>query len=569
MKVSDYIVEFLILKGIKEAFGYPGGSAANLIDSFSKYKDSIHAHVTYHEQGAAFAACGYAQTAGVPGVAYSIGGPGVTNLMTGIGHAYYDSIPLICLTGNVNTYEMSGSLNIRQRGFQEADNVSIVKPLVKYAECIQRVEDVRYCLEKAYSVALSGRKGPVVVDLPMDITKADVDVESMRGYEEEKAVENEEDFSQSISDLLSRSKRPLLIFGNGVRDDKYRPVLEKVVNSSGIPYVTSMIAIDVLGNNPHRYGFIGACGNRCANFIAAKSDLIISIGSRLDIRQVGFNRSYFAPDAKIIRVDIDPGELEYKVHDNEDAYCMDALKFLRVLENIDCSERFLEWNNICDTIKEKLKEDDNAWRPNRYIKAISEMIPSDSVITTDVGQNMVWTAQSFALKNGQRILFSGGFGSMGHALPSAIGAYYGRKQRPTYAITGDGGMQMNIQELQFVARENLPVKVIVFNNNALGMIRHFQETWFDSNYFQTKPEGGFTSPSFADIASAYGIRSMKICSESEVENCREWLQDSMPAVIEIKINEDTYEYPKLKFGQPNQDQEPLIDRGLYEELMSL
>lgn len=569
MKVSDYIVEFLISKGITEAFGYPGGSAANLIDSFSKYKDKISAHATYHEQGAAFAACGYAQATGVPGVAYSIGGPGVTNLMTGIGHAYYDSIPLICLTGNVNTYEMTGDLHIRQKGFQEADNVSIVQPLVKYAKCIYKPEAVRYILEKAYAIAMSGRKGPVLVDLPMDVTRAQVDLESLRGYETKEDEGKGNEFAGRIESLVKKSQRPLFIFGNGVRGKECRPLLEKAVESTGIPFVTSMIAIDAIGKHPHRYGFIGACGNRCANFIAAKSDLIIAIGSRLDIRQVGFVRDNFAPNAEIVRVDIDPGELEYKVHDNEMGFCMDAGGALAILGKLRCSERFSEWIHVCDEIQAKLKTHDVAWKPNRYLRTISEMIPENTYITADVGQNMVWTAQSFAVKKGQHVLFSGGFGSMGHALPAAIGACLGNWKKPVYAITGDGGMQMNIQELQLIARDGIPVKIIVFNNNALGMIRHFQETWFEGNYFQTKPEGGFSSPSFSDIAGAYGIRSMVIADEKGIADCRELLQNEEPALIEIRINEDTYEYPKLKFGHPNQDQEPLIDRGLYEELMGL
>lgn len=569
IKVTDYIVEFLIEKGITHAFGYPGGSAANLVNSFYLYRDSISSHVTYNEQGAAFAACGYAQMTGVPGVAYSIGGPGATNLITGIGHAWFDSIPLICLTGNVNTYESAEGMKVRQRAFQECNIIPVVSSLTKYCAYVDKAEDIRYHLEKAYAYAMSGRKGPVLLDLPMDVSRAMVDVDDLHGYvaEIENKFDSKEDFATVLTEALNRANYPLLILGNGVKDVRLAEPLQNAVEHMNIPCVTSMIAFDVLQHSCLAYGFLGASGSRSANFIAAKSDLILSIGSRLDIRQVGAKRENFAPGAKIIRVDIDRGELEYKLHEDEISFCLDAEDALDVMCKLPICKDYTHWRWICETIRQKTEKMDMR-TPNILMESVSEMIPEKVTITTDVGQNQVWTAQNFKVKKEQKVLFSGGFGSMGHALPAAIGAYYATG-RMTVAIAGDGGIQMNIQELQFLSREQIPVKIIVFNNHALGMIRHFQEVWFDGVYYQTRPEGGFSSPSFCRIAEAYGIDSVEINNVSEMEKCRELLESKCPALIEIQINEDTYEYPKLKFGNPNQDQEPLMDRELFNDLMEL
>lgn len=570
MKVSDYIVKFLIDKGVTDAFGYPGGSISHLVDSFVKYKDSINAHVTYHEQGAAFAASAYALVRGVPGVAYATGGPGITNLVTGIGHAYFDSIPVIFFTGNVNTYEAKKDLPIRQRAFQESDNISIVMSLTKYAIYVDDPEKIRLYLEEAYYYATNGRKGPVVVDLPMDIQRAEVDVNLLKGFEPSDRLnyENRERYTEQLTEALRNAERPCLILGNGIKNSGAQDLAKTAVEHLGIPYVTSMIAFDVLGDHPQNFGFIGAYGAREANFIAAKSDLIISIGSRMDIRQVGVRRENFAPNAQIFRVDIDPGELEYRVHDDELSFCMTAEAALQSLAEIPLPKVYSEWMSLCKEIKAELHGYDDSL-PNKYVKILDDFIPEGVPITTDVGQNQVWVPQSFALKPKQQFLFSGGLGSMGHALPAAIGAHYGSGRKITYCFCGDGGLQMNIQELQYIAREELPVKIIVFNNNALGMIRHFQEMYFESRFFQTKPEGGYNAPDFARIANAYGIRGVSVDSPDGLLQYKNMLQDRKAALIEIKIKENTYIFPKLEFGKPNQDQEPLLNRELYNRLMKL
>lgn len=569
MKVSDYIVDFLVKKGIAHVFGYPGGTVTHLMESFRLRQNEIHAYVTYHEQGAAFAACGYAQVTGQPGVAYATSGPGATNLITGICNAWFDSIPTIFLTGQVNTTETRGHYPIRQRGFQEADIVSMVKGVTKYAVQISDPIQIRYCLERAWQEALSGRKGPVLLDIPMNIFRADVDPNSLPSYEKkmETATDSRilESFKQDIQDSLENSQRPSLLLGNGSRN--CQELVRKVMNTLSIPCLSTMIAQDILGDSPLSFGFIGAYGHRQANFVAAKSDLIISIGARLDVRQVGARRETFAPNAKLIRVDIDPGELSYPLRSGEHSYALTAESALEALASLKCSKDYGSWRTVCQEIREALAPYTLKSIGNQVIEALGKTLENTSVITTDVGQNQVWVAQSFPLRGGQQILFSGGLGAMGYSLPAAIGACLG-SGKPVGSISGDGGFQMNIQELQIIAREHLPIKIAVINNHSLGMIRHFQEMYFQKEEFQTTLSGGYSVPDFAAIASSYGIPSKTVRSLDELNETL-WGNPQEPMLVEIQIDSDTYVFPKLEFGKPNQDQEPLIPRDVYARLMAL
>ena len=564
MKTSDYIVEYLIEKGITDVFGYPGGMVTHLMESFSKYQDQITAHVTYHEQGAAMAACGYSQVSGKTGVAYATSGPGATNLITGIANAFMDSIPTVFITGQVNSFEQKGDLKVRQRGFQETDIVSMVKPVTKYAVQVNDAAKIKYYLDKAFYIANHGRKGPVLLDIAMNVTRTDIVVDILEGYVPEKEKKAEVDVN-SLIPVIQHSKRPIILIGNGL--DRGNKEWKQVVNTLGIPVVSSMISVDIQEGLESYYGFIGAYGDRTANFVVAKSDLVLAIGARLDVRQVGAKRENFAPDSTLIRVDIDAGELEYKVHHNEMGIKADANEFLDEILAIWPSADYSSWLNVCNQIKETLFGYDDR-NSNRFVREISKLIPEDSIITTDVGQNQVWVAQSLEVKNGDRVLFSGGHGAMGYSLPASIGAAIASK-KPVYSFNGDGGIQMNIQELQMIAREQLPVKIILFNNNALGMIRHFQEMYFKGNYYQTTPSGGFTSPDFQKLADAYRIDYRVVRNEFEINKLSDELTNEKPILVEVKFNENTYVFPKLEFGKPNQDQEPLLDRSVFDDLMRL
>lgn len=568
MKASDFVVEYLIEKKITDVFGYPGGMVTHLMDSFSKYEHKIKAHVTYNEQGAAFAACGYAQVTGKPGVAYATSGPGATNLITGICNAYMDSIPTIFITGQVNSFEQKGNMNVRQRGFQETDIVSMVKGITKYAVKINDADKLKECLDRAFYESLNGRMGPVLLDMAMDVTRTDIDVNKLKGWipcnYEEKNMLSEKSLQRIVS-AITGAQRPVVLLGNGIDRVKDNTSWKNMLNHIGVPVVSSMIAVDIQTELDNYFGFIGAYGDRTANFIVAKSDLVIAIGSRLDVRQVGAKRENFAPDSKIFRIDIDAGELEYKVHNDEVDIVADSYLALQCI----CKEwsrikpDYSSWRKTCGVIYKELHGHDDK-NYNDFVRKISGLIGNNSVITTDVGQNQVWVAQSFDVKDGQRILFSGGHGAMGYSLPAAIGACIGSGKR-TYCFTGDGGLQMNIQELQFINREKLPITIILFNNNALGMIRHFQEMYFHDNYYQTVPSGGYDNPDFEKLSKAYGFDYKQI---KETDDNISFDIDK-PTFIEVVLNDKTYVFPKLEFGKPNQDQEPLLDRKLFNKLMEL
>ena len=569
MKLSDYIVSFLISKEVTHVFGYPGGMVTHLMDSLDKYSNQIKVCTNYHEQACAFSACGYAQYSHKLGVAYATSGPGATNLMTGIANAYFDSIPTLFITGQVNTYEQKGDTLVRQKGFQEMDVVSVVKPIAKYATMIKKAEDIKYELEKAYYYAMSGRKGPVILDIPMDIFRAEINLDELLGFniiEEEKVDYHH--FAEILKQQLLKAQNPLIIAGAGIskanKVDEFRQLIEILK----IPVVTSMIAIDCLASDsPYNFGFIGAYGHRYANFATAKSDLIISIGSRLDCRQTGSNKEAFSENATLIRIEIDENEVSNKIKSDEIQIICDIEKLLPVLLDTGFEVHCEEWLKTCNMLKTELEQLD-CENGNIIVEKLSHLIDDGSVITTDVGQNQVWVAQSFQNKNKQRILFSGGHGSMGYSLPAAIGAYYG-SEKPVISFNGDGGLQMNIQELQLIAREQIPIKVVVLNNNSLGMIRHFQEMYFESNYVQTREEKGYTSPDFIKIADAYGIRSIHINSIEQIKSLKYVLSDALPILINIDLGNTTYVYPKLAMGRPIHDQDPLMNRELFKKLCGI
>jgi acetolactate synthase-1/2/3 large subunit len=524
--------------------------------------------VNYHEQASAFAACGYAQIATKPGVAYATSGPGATNLITGICNAYFDSIPTIFITGQVNTFETKDGMGVRQKGFQETNIIEMVQGVTKYCQYVQNSKDIKFCLEKAYHIACEGRPGPVLLDIPMNIQKSDIDIDKLEGFHPTNTEQNDtKEYCKQIIEALAASSRPCLLLGAGIKLSNSVDLINKFCEATKIPVVSSMIAFDVLPKSTvNNYGFIGAYGSRTGNFIISKSDLVIAMGTRLDVRQVGAKKEVFAPNAKLMRIDIDSGELSNKIKEDEMQIKCDIHLLLTDILESDLSIKIEdEWITKCNIIRDKLEGMDDR-TPNKFIRRISKCIPDNRIITTDVGQNQVWVAQSFEVKQGQRVIFSGGHGAMGYSLPAAIGAYYASKN-PVICMNGDGGLQMNIQELQFIARENLPITVIVFNNNALGMIRHFQEMYFESNYAQTVKSGGYEAPSFEKIAKAYELKYYRIMNENDITEAI--FNEHGPLFVEIVLEESTYVFPKLEFGKPNQDQEPLIERELYKKLMEL
>lgn len=569
MLVSDFIVDFLSKNGIEHAFGYPGGMVTYLMDSFAR-SEGIKAHVNYHEQGAAFAACGYASASGRTGVAYATSGPGATNLVTGIAEAYFDSVPVLFITGQVNTYESKGSMHLRQKGFQETDILSIVSPITKFSAAVNDENDILYMLEKAIYTANNGRKGPVLLDIPMNIQRQDIDHLMLRHFEVPKNNKSNVDFNE-IFKLINSSKRPCVIAGAGIKQTETVSTFRKLVEILKIPVLTSMISADLLPyGNEYSFGFVGAYGDRQANFIISKSDLILTIGSRIDCRQVGSKRDNFAVNAKIVRLDTDICEFENSIHSDDMNVnfdlCSDFNDLLHFAKFYQLND-FSQWISVCKIIKEKLSDTVDKLYPEVIVRKISEYVPDNATITTDVGQNQVWISQFFKIKESQRILFSGGHGAMGFSLPAAIGASLSDTKRLTLCFCGDGGFMMNMQELQFIAREQLPIKIFVMNNHALGMIRHFQEMYFSSRFVQTTAQNGYTVPNLNKLSSAFGLNYRAITNVSDVsENL---FSEACPELIEVFLPETTYVFPKLAINKPIQDQEPPIDRKLYKELDQL
>ena len=594
MKLSDYVVAFLQKKGIRHFFGYQGTMIAHLVDSIERNPDTEN-HSSYNEQGAAFAACGYAQAKEECACAYATSGPGAVNLLSGVADAYYDSLPVIFLTGQLTTYEYSGIKGLRQQGFQETDIVAMAKPITKYAVQIRDAEDIVTELNKAYHIATTGRRGPVLIDLPMNIQRGEVenpvyDMEfegDVCGVEMEEAVETAsahilhgtDEAVRAICDELEQAKRPVIMLGHGVDSAVSQQKLIRFARSRQIPIITSVLAKSVLAyDDPQNFGCIGgAYGHRYANMIAnAKSDLLLCFGISLCTRQIGTKVNEFAKGAKIIRIDLDPYNLQRNIHENgenEIKILAETGTLIQALDKVPCREQegISDWMVVCSEIRENLQAVDDALPeryPNRMIGELSDMLKDTGAIAVDVGQHMVWSYQSFKNREGQKLLFSGGHGAMGYALPAAIGAYYATG-KPTACICGDGAFQMNIQELEWVKRENLPVKIMVMNNEALGMIRHLQRDYFDCLFAGTTDGCGFASCDFSKVAAAYGIPSCRMHCEDVKEEAPQFMEGQGPKLLEVMLEHGTFAYPKTCLGEPIHNQQPYAPKSVYDHLMAL
>lgn len=532
MKLSDYIVQVLEKFEIDIVFGYTGGSIADIVDSIYKSKYTKYIQ-SYNEQASAFSANAYAQVTGKTGVAISSSGPGAMNLINGIANAYYDSIPCVFITGNVHSLARKSSVGIRQNAFQETDIVEIVKPITKYSVYVERAEDIKDIVEKAFYVAQDGRKGPVLIDIPYDIQRLDINVDNLREYcdiqKQKEHIEIEE-----IKEIILNASRPLLLVGGGCQQAKQ--ILRKVLKKISLPVVASMRGLDIISHQSDNYiGFIGAYGNHLANLAILHCDLLIVLGSRLDERQMGYDKNAFAPNAQIIQVDIDNNELGRKT-DNKVSLCSSVESFL---------ETFYEEMPVysCDRWIQLL----NKWKTNVYteiykgkevcannlVDKLSEVFDDDAIILSDVGQNQIICAQSLNLREENIFLCSSGLGCMGYSIPAAIGACYASTKRQIISINGDGGIMMNIQELQTIKRENLPVKIIILNNRCLGLIRKLQEKLFNERYYASID--GYSTPNFKGIALAFEFDYMEIDNLTDIQGCCPLLRNEKPAIIEIQL----------------------------------
>ncbi len=551
MKASDYIASFFHERGVDVVFGYIGGMITHLVDSLDKHP-YVQYIQTYHEQTAAIAAEGYALESGKFGVAIATSGPGATNMMTGIADAYFGNVPVVYVTGQVNSYEYKYDKPIRQQGFQETDVVSIVKPITKYAVMVDKADDLRYELEKAIHIATTGRKGPVLVDLPMNISRTEIEPARLRPFVPEPQQKRSFDVSE-VRRAMANAKCPMVLIGGGCVG--YGNQIEAFVRSNHLPVVTSLKGRGIIDETYGNYiGLIGSYGNRCANMAFEKVDLLIALGSRLDTRQTGAKLDSFMPEGKIIHVDIDENELECHRLENRIKVNADVADFLNAVKDCKTTSND-EWLSWLHELKSKYNQENEVKNfvenkaPYLFMQALNDITKEGDVITADIGQNQMWAAQSLKLKQGQKFITSGGLAPMGFSLPVAIGVAFANPTKTIYCLNGDGGFHMAVQSMLVISQYKLNVKVIVLNNASLGMITQFQHLYFDNRMAGTTAQGGYIIPDMPAIAKAYGFRYVKL-DESSLADLRSIVPISNPVMIDYQINGLTTVSPKLEYNKP-------------------
>lgn len=558
MKASDWIIEFIDRSGVRFVFEVAGGMIAHLLDALSR-QDSVRVVSMHHEQAAAFAAEGVARMTGVPGVAMATSGPGATNLLTAVGSMYFDSYPGVFITGQVNRDELKGERRIRQLGFQELDIVAVARPITKAARAISCPDTLPAAMQEAFSIATEGRPGPVLLDIPMDVQREFVAVPAHGWVEQRLQVdESTREFIGTMLKGLARAERPLLLAGGGLRSAQVVSAFRALARSLGVPVVNSLQAVDVLEfDDPLRVGMIGSYGNRWANYALGRCDYLLVLGSRLDVRQTGADISAFQENKTIIHVDCEPDEINNRVTGCE-GIVADLRSFVPMLLKAVAahpSRNWTDWRADIDEHRQRWPDTEEladalGINPNRFVHALSKASKSAAAWVVDVGQHQMWAAQSVELGPEQRFLTSGGMGAMGFALPAAIGAALAVTPRPVVCLSGDGGFQMNIQELETISRLQLPLKLIVLDNGSLGMVRQFQADYFDGRFQSTL--WGYGAPDFCRLAEAYGIQARSLENESDLEDSLAWIwrDPTEPVLLRVKIDKGVNAYPKMTFGSP-------------------
>lgn len=580
MKLSDYVMNFLYDQTIKYVFGYQGSSIVHLIDSLNKVEGLTYIQ-NYHEQASSFSANAYSRVSGNIGVAIATSGPGATNLITGIANAFFDSVPCLFITGQVSTHAMKTKQEIRQQSFQETDIVSIAKPITKFAKTVLEPEMIRFYLEKAIYFAKSGRPGSALIDMPHNVQASEINPQTLQSFydSDEYISEMRQNFQpdakvvKQVVTMLAEAKRPVLLAGGGMSSVRGTGMFKTLVNTCDLPVVCSLMGLDAINHDDEHFcGFIGSYGNRYANFAVAKSDLLLVLGSRLDVQQTGNDKSLFARGAKIIHVDIDTYELNHNVCESV-SVCCDVRAFLNALVEETGARIFnnKEWLNNIHAWEAKYpsyptQNETDYIDPNEFLHVLSQKSSNNAVVCSDVGQNQMWVAQSFCLAGNKQLLTSGGHGAMGYSLPAGIGAYFASPDRQIICIMGDGGIQMNLQELQTIFREKIPAKIFVLNNSSLGMIRCYQEKYFNNKCFGSVE--GFTNPDFEKLAHAFNIAYTKICTNHDFDKLDNGLTSDKPHLFEVVLSPLTQIIPEPTPRRAVEDQFPLIDRDEFSSIFN-
>lgn len=589
MKLSDYLALFLAKSGIGHVFQIIGGASVHMVHSIAKVKGIDYVCVQ-HEQAGAMAAESYSRITKNLGCAMATSGPGMTNLMTGIGCAYFDSTPTLYITGQVNTYESRQGRKVRQIGFQETDIVEMVKPITKFAHQVTNPEDIKFYLEKAIYIAKSGRPGPVLLDIPMNLQRAQINPNKLKKFDDKEVridVDSQKKVKTSIKkavEIIKAAKRPVLIAGGAIRYADQTKQFERLADLLGIPVVATWSGIDVMyHDHPLYIGQIGVYGNRGANFTVQNSDCILSLGSRLDTRITGGKPETFARAAKKIVVDIDRAELSKNRGLTADiSICADVREILpQLINQVKKGElssktskkslwlkQALIWKKKYPAVLDQWRKKKDYVDPYVFMEILSKELKDNSTIITDCGGNLTWTIQAFHVKKGQRLFSAMGNSPMGYSLSASIGASFALGKKEIICIIGDGGLQLNIQELQTIKYYNLPIKVFILNSRSYAIIKQFQEMYFDSNFLATQQDSGYSVPDFNKIAKAYGLKSQTIKKNVQLAGKIKKVLSSKECIIcDVWVPEGAKLIPKLEFGKPIEDLSPLIPREEFYQNM--
>ena len=541
---AEILIKSLLDEGVDTIFGYPGGAVLNIYDELYKYRDKITHILTAHEQGASHAADGYARATGKVGVCLATSGPGATNLVTGIATAYMDSIPMVAITGNV-TKPLLG-----KDSFQEVDITGITMPITKHNYIVKDVNELQRIVREAFYIAKEGRPGPVLIDIPKDITAAKAIYEPIIPKEVQRKTKHiTKEALESVAKLINEAERPFIYAGGGIVASGAYEELKEIVNKINSPIATSLMAMSSMPyNHPLYTGMIGMHGSKASNILTSKCDLLINLGARFSDRVISSNNHI--KNAKVIHIDIDPAEINKNV--KVDSFIVGDLKI--VLQRLipllkeKKNEEWLEKMRELKALNIEETSETGELTPEFLFRKLSELDDGSFVLTTEVGQHQMWASQFFKFKTPRTFISSGGLGTMGYGLGASIGAQMALKDKQVINIAGDGSFGMNCNELATVAKNNLPIIVIILNNNSLGMVRQWQNFFYEGRYSSTTLN---RTTDFVKVAEAFGCKGYRVLEKEELlPVLKEALEYKGPVVIDYVIHNDKKVFPMVAPGAP-------------------
>ena len=540
---AEILIDALVEQGVDTIFGYPGGAVLNIYDALYKNSDRIRHILTAHEQGAAHAADGYARVTGKVGVCLATSGPGATNLVTGIATAYMDSIPMVAITGNVGT-----SL-IGRDSFQEVYIAGITMPITKHNFVVRDVDELADTVRDAFRIAASGRPGPVLIDIPKDITAAKCEFIPKGKVEINETYEISDEELQTVADMIAASERPVIYYGGGVETADAGDMLLQLQRKADIPSAHTMMAIGCIPDTePLSLGMIGMHGTVSAAWAVERCDLLVCIGARFSDR-VATNTKRFAPSAKVIHVDIDDAEInknigvDYAIVSDAETFLEKVMPYIKEAKHDAWRAQIAEWQTKLDYVP---KDDESVIHPHQLLRTVAEETPEDTIIATDVGQHQLWSAQYNGRKHVRQFLTSGGLGTMGFGYGAALGAQVAFPDRTVVHITGDGSFHMNLNEICTAVSYNLPVITIIMNNRVLGNVRQWQTMFYGSRYSQTDPH---RKTDYVKLADAFGARGVRVTNIAELRDAlREAMKRTGPVLIDAQIDKDERVLPMIPAG---------------------